>query len=83
MFNLTVQYLGKYNSSAQHLAYRGWHRAKRQEGLPTRGRRGAWKTVELQDCQPQEMEGKLPFHSRLVLMAQVLVHCWIQFYQPS
>ena len=26
------------------------------------------------------MEGKLLFHSRLMLMAQVLVLCWIQFY---
>ena len=29
------------------------------------------------------MEGKLQFHSRLILMAQVLVPCWIQFYLPS
>ena len=36
--------------------------------------------VELKGCQQQEMEGKLLFHSRLMLMAQVLVLCWIQFY---
>lgn len=58
MFNLTVQYLGKYNSSAQHLAYRGWHRRKRAR-VTTKGRRGRG-TVELKDCRPPwEMEGKL------------------------
>ena len=28
-------------------------------------------------------EGKLQFHSRLTLMAQVPVPCWIQYYLPS
>ena len=27
--------------------------------------------------------GRLQFHSHLMLMAQVLVLCWIQFYLPS
>ena len=36
--------------------------------------------VQLKDRQPQEMESKLKFHSSLMLMAQVLVPCWIQFY---
>ena len=31
MFNLTVQYLEKYSSTVQQLAYRGWHRVNRQE----------------------------------------------------
>ena len=35
--------------------------------------------VELKDCQQQEMEGKLQFHSHLTLMAQILVPCWVQF----
>ena len=39
--------------------------------------------VELKNRQQWETEGKLQFHSRLTLMAQVLVPCWIQFYLPS
>ena len=39
--------------------------------------------VELKDCQQQEMEGKLQFHSQLMLLAQVLVPCRIQFYLLS
>ena len=39
--------------------------------------------VEVKDRQQQETEGKLQFHSRLMLMAQALVPCWIQFYLPS
>ena len=39
--------------------------------------------VELKDHQQWETEGKLQFHSRLTLMAQVLVPCWIQFYLAS
>ena len=39
--------------------------------------------VELKDGQQQEMEGELQCHSRLTLMAQVLVPCWIQVYPPS
>ena len=31
-----------------------------------RRREGRWKMVELKDCQPQEMGGKLQFHSCLV-----------------
>ena len=38
-----------------------------------------WEIVELKDCQQQEMEGKLQFHSHLTLMAQILVPCWVQF----
>ena len=34
--------------------------------------------VELKDRQQQEMEGKLQFHSRLMLLVQVLVPCWNQ-----
>ena len=36
--------------------------------------------VEMKDCQQQEMEGKLQFHSRQTLMAQVLVSCWNQMH---
>ena len=39
--------------------------------------------LELKDGQQQETEGKLQFHSGLMLMAQALVPCWIQFYLPS
>ena len=36
--------------------------------------------VELKDCQQQETESKLQFHSQLTLMAQVLVPCWNQMH---
>ena len=36
--------------------------------------------VELKDRQQQETECKLQFHSRLTLMAQVLVPCWNQIH---
>ena len=36
--------------------------------------------AELKGSQQQGMEGRLQFHSRLMLMAQVLVPCWIQLY---
>ena len=36
--------------------------------------------VELKDRQQQETEGKLQFHSRLTLMAQVLGPCWNQMH---
>ena len=36
-----------------------------------------WEMAELKDRQQQEMEGKLQLHSRLTLMAQVPVPCWI------
>ena len=39
-FNLTVQYLEKYCSIVQQLAYRGWHRVNRKEELLTGGGRG-------------------------------------------
>ena len=39
--------------------------------------------VELKDRQQWETEGKLQCLSRLTLMTQVLVPCWIQFYLPS
>ena len=35
--------------------------------------------LELKDHQQYEMEGKLQCHSCLLLKAQVLVSCWIQF----
>lgn len=38
--------------------------------------------IDLKDCQQQEMERKLQFHSRL-MMAQVLILGWVQFYLPS
>ena len=31
MFNIILQYLEKYSSTVQQLAYRGWHRVNRQE----------------------------------------------------
>ena len=34
-----------------------------------------WEKVEMKDHQQLEMEGKLQFHSCLMLMAQVLVLC--------
>ena len=40
IFNLTVQYLEKYNSTVQQLAYRGWHQVNRQEELLTGGGSG-------------------------------------------
>ena len=40
ILNLTVQYLEKYSSIVQQLAYRGWHRVNRQEELLTGGGRG-------------------------------------------
>ena len=38
--------------------------------------------AEQKDRQQQETEGKLQFHSCLMLMAQVLVPCWNQMYVP-
>jgi len=38
--------------------------------------------VQLKDHQQQEIEGKLKFHSCL-MMAQVLVPCWVQFHLLS
>ena len=38
--------------------------------------------VELKDHQQKE-EGKLQYHSRLTLMAQVLVPCWNQMHSHS
>ena len=40
IFNLTVQYLEKYNSTVQQLACRGWHQVNRQEELLTGGGSG-------------------------------------------
>ena len=39
--------------------------------------------VEVKDGQQEEMEGKLQFHSHLMLMAQVLVPCWNQVHVCS
>ena len=36
--------------------------------------------VALKDRQQLETKGKLQFHSRLMLMAQVLVPCWNQMH---
>ena len=36
--------------------------------------------AELKARQQQETEGKLQFHSRLTLMAQVLAPCWNQMH---
>ena len=38
--NLTVEYLEKYSSTVQQLAYRGWYQVNRQEELLTGGERG-------------------------------------------
>ena len=35
--------------------------------------------VELKDTTQYEMWGKLQFHSCLILMAEILVPCWIRF----
>ena len=40
IFNLSVQYLEKYSSTAQQLAHRGWHRTVKKS-----------KMVELKDLQ--------------------------------
>ena len=39
-----------------------------------------WKVVELKNHPQHETDGKLQFHACLMLMAQVLVLGWIQFY---
>ena len=36
-----MQYLEEYSSRVQQLAYSGWHRVNRREGLLTRGRGGS------------------------------------------
>ena len=46
-------------------------------------RKTRWRMVELEDRRQYGSEGRLQFHSHLVLMAQVLVSCWIQFYLHS
>ena len=51
IFNLTVQYLEKYSSTVQQLAYRGWHRVNRQEELMTGGGRGGGRWVQLKNRQ--------------------------------
>ena len=38
--------------------------------------------AELKDHQQQEADGKLPCHSRLTLVFQVLVPCWNQMHIP-
>ena len=38
--------------------------------------------VELKNCQQWEMEGKLQFHSCMMLMGQVLVPCWNHMHVP-
>ena len=60
MFNLTVQDLEKYSTTAgiQGLA---WSEQARQATDWRRERR--WEMVELKDCQQQEMEGKPQLHS--------------------
>ena len=63
---LFILWYEKYSSTVQQLAYRSWHRVNRQEELLRRERR--WETTELKECQQQEMEGKLQFHSCLTLM---------------
>ena len=40
IFNLTVQYLEKYSSTIQQLAYRGWPQVNRQEELEEREETG-------------------------------------------
>ena len=40
IFNLTVQYPGKYSSTIQQLASEGWHQVNRQEELLPGGWRG-------------------------------------------
>ena len=37
---------------------------------------------EMKDYQQQELEGKLQFYSRLMLMTQIPVPWWVQFYLP-
>ena len=61
-FNLIVQYLEKYSSTAQQLASRGWHRVdnwRREEG---------WEMAELKDRHQKGTKEKLQFHSLLTLM---------------
>ena len=43
ILNLTAQYLEKYSSTVQQLAYKGWHQVNRQEELLTGGGRGGWR----------------------------------------
>ena len=52
IFNLTVQYLEKYSSTVQQLAYRGWLALSEQAIRVTDWRRERrWEMVELKDHQ--------------------------------
>ena len=68
-------------SMVQQLAYRGWHRVNRQAKRVADWSGGGDGGAE--DRQRQETEDKLQVHSRLMIVAQVLVSCWILFYLPS
>ena len=54
--------------------------SEQDKRVPDWRRERRWEMVELKDCQQQETEGKLQFHSCLTLMAQVLVLCWNQMH---
>ena len=67
MFNLTLQDLEKYSTTAgiQGLA---WSEQARQASDWRRARR--WERVELKDCQQKETVGTLQLHSCWTLMTQ-------------
>ena len=59
ILNLIVQYLEKYSSTVQQLA------SSEQARITDWKQKRRWEMVELKDCQQQELEGKLIFHSLL------------------
>ena len=75
----------KYNTlKSTVVQYNSWHTEAGIESLGKKSydwrRERRWVIVKLKEGQQQETEGKLHFHSRVTLMAQVLVPCWNQMH---
>ena len=70
ILNLTVQDLEKFSTTA---SIQGLALSEQVRRVSDCGRKRKWEMIELKDCQQQEMEGKLQFHSHPMLTTQVLV----------
>ena len=67
-------YLEKYNSTGQQLANRLLALNEQARRVTDWRREGRWEMVELKGRQQQEAEGKMQFHTRLMLMGHTLGH---------
>ena len=66
----------------QQLTSGGWHQGNSEKSYQLEEGKEVGDG-RAKGSSTRKTEGKLGFHPRLMLMAQVLVPCWIQFYLLS